>query len=59
MVNSSPPPLGKVDPDFNNTQNMLSLLSKADLKIKTAAAAAQQESRYLSYSIFKSKLILK
>ena len=36
VVTSSPPPIG-VDPDFAHTVNMLTLLSKADIKLKTAA----------------------
>lgn len=45
VVTSSPPPVGTADPDFANTGTMLSVLSKADIKLKSAAAAAQADSR--------------
>ena len=47
VVSSSPPPPG-VDPDFANTVNMLTLLSKADIKLKTAAIKETTDSRYSS-----------
>ena len=46
LMNQLPtPPVGTADPDFANTGTMLSVLSKADIKLKSAAAAAQADSR--------------
>lgn len=44
VVSSSPPPAG-VDPDFSNTVNMLAMVSKADIKLKTAAIKETNDSR--------------
>ena len=44
IVTSSPPPIGK-DPDFSSTSNMLTILSKADIKLKSATFKEEQDSR--------------
>jgi hypothetical protein len=43
VVSSTPPPVGGTDPDFANTANMLLLLSKADIKLKSAALKLESQ----------------
>lgn len=45
IISSSPPPPGGTDPDFAHTVNMLTLLSKADMKLKSSVMKDDKDSR--------------
>ena len=55
LHDSSPPP-GGVEVDFSHTVNMLTLLAKADIKLKSHAAKEHaQDSRFDSFFVRLSK----